>query len=114
MIGEFRRIPSGEPPKMRRRDTQDLASVLETLRVKFQIGRSSPEDAIREQWPELVGPANASYSHPIRIEYDRRLLVQASHAVVRNELFLHRATIVERIQKLPGCATVTELHIKAG
>jgi hypothetical protein len=40
--------------------------------------------------------------------------VNASHAVVRNELFLHRAEIVARIRKLPGCAGVQELWVKAG
>jgi hypothetical protein len=56
----------------------------------------------------------AAYSHPVRIEQGRRLLVHASHAVVRNELFLNRAAFVERIRKLPGCAGVKELWVKAG
>jgi len=34
--------------------------------------------------------------------------------VVRNEIFLHRAEIVDRIRKLPGCAGVKELWVKAG
>jgi hypothetical protein len=33
---------------------------------------------------------------------------------VRNELFMHRAEIVERIQKLPGCAVIKELNLRAG
>jgi hypothetical protein len=82
--------------------------------VKHRIGRAAPEDAIRERWAEIVGGAMAAYSHPVQIEQNRRLLVHASHAVVRNELFLNRAMIVERIQKLPGCAGVKELWIKAG
>ena len=81
--------------------------------MKHRIGRSAPEEAVREHWAELVGEANAAYSHPLPDLEGRRLVVQVSHGVVRNELFLHREEIVDRIQKLPGCAAVTELHIRA-
>lgn len=111
-IGEFRRILANEPPRMRRRPTKEIGAVLEELRTKFRIGRSAPEEAVREHWAELVGEANAAYSHAARLE-GRRLVVLVSHGVVRNELFLNRAEIVDRIQKLPGCSAVTELHIRA-
>ena len=67
---------------------------------------------IREHWVEIVGAANAEYSHALRLD-GRRLAVQASHAVVRNELFLHRAIIVARLQKLPGCAGIKEIWVRA-
>lgn len=114
LIGDFRRVPSNEPRKMRRRPTRELTSIIDELMVKHQIGRSSPEQTIRDHWPELVGEANASYSHAVHLDARHRLTVHASHAVVRNELFLHRATIVERIQKLPGCTEVKFLNIRAG
>jgi hypothetical protein len=82
--------------------------------AKFQIGRESPEHTIREQWTDLVGPANAHYSHASQIDPRGRLTVLAGHAVVRNELFIHRQLIVERIRKLPGCGHVLELNIRAG
>src|SRR5580698_8377368 len=107
LIGDFRGLPLDEPAKMRRRETKDLASVIEELRIRHGIGRTTPEQSLRDLWSELVGAANASYSHPARIDYGRRLIVAVSHSVVRNELFLHRAAIVERIQKVPGCAGVT-------
>ncbi len=113
-IGQFRGIPFAEPAKMRRRPTKDIGSVLEDLRIKYQIGRASPEQAIRERWSELVGPANATYSHPARIDLGRKLVVHVSHSVVRNEIFLNREAIVGRIQKLPGCGKVTSLHLLPG
>jgi hypothetical protein len=91
-----------------------MAAVIEELLVKHRIGRPAPEDAIRENWADLVGPANASYSHPACIERGRRLLVLVSHPVVRNELFLNRATILERIRKLAGCSDITDLHLRSG
>lgn len=112
-IGEFRGVPPEGPSRMRKRPTREIAEVLEEIRLKHRIGRSGPEDAVREAWPALVGEANAVYSHPLRIE-GKRLIVAATHSVVRNELFLHRAEIVGRIQALPECRTVTDLHIVAG
>jgi hypothetical protein len=113
LIASFRRIPGGEPPRQRKRPTQEAGAAIEELRAKYHLGRTSLEDTIREHWAEIVGPASAEYSHALRID-GKRLAVQASHAVVRNELFLHRATIVERIQKLPGCAGVKEIWVRAG
>jgi hypothetical protein len=113
LVGDLRRVPSEEPPRSRKRATQPLAALLEELLQKHQIGRSSPEQTIRDHWVQLVGSANAAYSHPARIERNQ-LVVLAAHAVVRNELFHHRAEIVARIKKLPGCCGVKSLNLRAG
>jgi hypothetical protein len=114
LIAALRRVPDDTPARMKKRPTKELSGLVEELMLKFQIGRDSPEDKIRENWSELVGPANAHYSHASQIDPRGKLIVLAGHAVVRNELFIHRQTILERIQKLPGCAHVRELHIRAG
>jgi hypothetical protein len=113
LVSDLRRLPYDEPPRSFKRATVSLSTVLEQLLVKHQIGRSSPEDAIREQWTTLVGPANAAHSHAVRIDRSR-LLVIAAHSVVRNELFHHREEIVRRIRALPGCEGVKSLNIRAG
>ncbi len=114
LIASLRRLPNETPPGMYKRATKDLAPLIESLLVKHQIGRDSPEQTIREKWPEIVGHANAQYSHPARIERERSLVVLTSHPVVRNELFHHRKLIVDKIQKLPGCQHVRELNIRSG
>jgi hypothetical protein len=113
LVGDLRGIASEEPKRAKKRATQPLSVVVEQLMQKHQIGRSSPEQTIRDHWAEIVGAANASYSHPVTIERTR-LLVLTSHAVVRNELFLHKEGIVERIQKLPGCADVKSIYLRNG
>ena len=113
LIGNLRGVAPEDPPRAKRRATQSLSTAVEQLLQKHQIGRESPEHTIRGQWQALVGPANASYSHPAMIERNR-LIVLASHAVVRNELFHHRDEIVARIKKLPGCEHVKALHLRAG
>jgi hypothetical protein len=99
---------------MKRRPTTSMAPLIETLLVKYQIGRHSPEQTIRDHWPEIVGAANAAYSHPVRIERGKSLMVLVSHSVVRNELFLFRESILGKIQKLPACDHVRELNLRAG
>ncbi len=114
LIADLRRIPDATPDRMRKRPTRELAGLVEDLLVKHQIGRESPEQTIRDHWVEVVGPANAHYSHAAQIDPRGRLTVLASHAVVRNELFLHRKLIAEKIRKLPGCNHVRDLNIRAG
>ena len=113
LVGELRRVPYEEPRRATKRATQSLAVVVEQLMAKHQIGRASPEHTIRDHWAELVGSANASYSHPAMIERGR-LTVLVSHAVVRNELFLHRDDIVQRIRQLSGCGDVRSLNLRSG
>ena len=113
LVAGLRHLPE-DRGRSRSRQAQTLGDAVEKLMSKYQIGRPSPEQTIRDNWPSIVGPANAAYSNAVRLDRGKRLLVHASHAVVRSELFLHRAAIAERIRKLPGCGDVKDIFIKAG
>jgi hypothetical protein len=113
LVGELRGVPFDEPRRAVKRPTQPLATVVEQLMVQHQIGRPSAEQSIRDHWIEIVGAANAAHSHAARIERNR-LLVLASHSVVRNELFHHREEIARRIRALPGCEGVKSINLRAG
>ncbi len=114
LIGDLRGgLAPDDPRRSVKRATQPLAAVLDQLLTKHSIGRSSTEQTIRDHWPQLVGAANATYSHAVSIERNR-LLVLVSHSVVRNELFHHRDAIVARIRTLPGCADVKSLNLRSG
>lgn len=106
-------IESGEPRRSVKRPAKNLAEVVDQLLTKHQIGRASPEQTIRDHWVEVVGHANAAYSHAATIERNR-LVVLASHSVVRNELFHHREQIVAKVRRLPGCGAVKSLLLRAG
>lgn len=113
LVCDLRGVRSEDPKRARNRATQPLSPLLEQLLQQHQIGRESPEHTIRAEWRAIVGAANAGYSHPAMIERNR-LVVLASHAVVRNELFHHREEIVARIKKLPGCDHVKSLNLRSG
>lgn len=114
LIASFRRIPSEGPRGGRRGPSRPLAELIESLRSKHGIGRPTAEQAIRERWAEVVGAANASYSHAVQIDASGRLLVHVSHAVVRNELFMHRDEILDRIRRIPGGGAVKRLQLLQG
>jgi hypothetical protein len=111
LIASLRRIPSEDPRGNRRRPIKELVELIDGLRSKHGIGRPTAEQAIRDQWKEIVGPANASYSNAVRIDERGRLVVHVAHSVVRNELFLNRAEIMDRIRRIPGCAGVKGIHL---
>ena len=112
LIAGFRQVPE-DRGRSKRRKTNELGSLVDELLVKYRISHDSLEHSIREKWSELVGAANASYSHPVVVERGL-LVVLVSHAVVRNELFQHRESILEKLKKLPGCADIRGLALRAG
>jgi hypothetical protein len=111
LIAGFRALPEDEG-RSRRRPTVDLGKLIDELLVKHRISHDSLEHSIRDKWPELVGVANASYSHPLAVEKSL-LVVLVSHAVVRNELFLHKAAILEKLRQLPGCGGIKGLALRS-
>lgn len=112
LIAGFREVPE-DKSRSKRRKTANLAGIIDELLVKYRISHDSLEHSIREKWPELVGVANATYSHPVVVEHGL-LVVLVSHAVVRNELFLHREAITKKLRKLPGCADIRGVALRAG
>jgi hypothetical protein len=112
LIAGFRGLPEDDT-RSKRRPTTDLAALIDELLVKYRISHDSLEHSIRAKWPEIVGPANAAYSHPLVVE-KHLLVVLVSHAVVRNELFHHRETILAKLRRLPGCASLKGLALKTG
>jgi hypothetical protein len=112
LIAGFRQLPTDDG-RSKKRKTINLAALIDDLLVKYRISHDSLEHSIREKWPELVGVANAAYSHPVVVERNQ-LLVLVSHSVVRNELFHHRMMILAKLRKLPGCAEIRGLTLRAG
>ena len=110
LIAGFRDLPE-DNGRSKRRATTELAALIDELLVKHRISHDSLEHSIRDRWRELVGEANAAYSHPLVVER-QLLVVLVSHAVVRNELFHHRSAILAKLRQLPGCATIKGLTLR--
>lgn len=111
LIADLRDLP-GDKGRSRRRKATELAGLIDELLVKYRISHDSIEHSIRDKWRELVGVANATYSHPLAVERSQ-LIVLVSHAVVRNELFMHRDTILQKVRKLPGCGEIKGIYLRS-
>jgi hypothetical protein len=111
LIADLRDLP-GDRSRARNRKTSELTALIDELLVKYRISHDSIEHSIRDQWAALVGTANAAYSHPLAVERNL-LVVLVSHAVVRNELFMHRDSIMAKLRKLPGCAEIKGLALRS-
>ncbi len=112
LIADLRGLP-GENSGLRRRPTTDLAKLIDALLIKYRINDDSVEHRIRAKWAEIVGTANAAYSHAVVVERGQ-LLVLVSHAVVRQELFHHRLDILAKLRGIPGCENLKGIHLRAG
>ncbi|MBK8476754.1 MAG: DUF721 domain-containing protein [Opitutaceae bacterium] len=114
LIAELRGLPADQS-RSKRRHEQPLGSAIDKLLHKYHIGADAPDHTIRKHWPEIVGNANAAYSHPVKIDGKTgKLLVMVSHAVVRDELRLLETILMQRVRQLPDCDKVTGLTIRAG
>jgi len=111
LIASFRGLPENNS-RSRDRGVREIAPIIDQLLSKFQIGRSSPEEKLREKWPDIVGAANATYSHPLQIAKGGKLHVLITHAVVRSELQLHTDEIIARAKALPGCEGIKRLVLR--
>ena len=112
LIADLRGLPDDDS-RSRKRKATDLGSLIDALLIKHRISHDSLEHSIRDKWSEIVGVANATYSHPLIVER-AQLIVLVSHAVVRNELFMHRLSILAKVKKLPGCEGIKGLALRAG
>jgi hypothetical protein len=115
LVADLRGVPDNTPARQIKRPTHALGALLDELLVKHHIGRHTPEDAIRENWPALVGPAIAHYSHAGQIDPKGKLTILYNQPVAGNELRFHQAAILAKIQALPGLRNVVKsLAIRAG
>jgi len=114
LIAELRGVP-GDQSRSKKRREQLLGESIDKLLRKYHIGVDAPDHTIRQHWAEIVGNANAAYSHPVKIDGKTgKLLVMVSHAVVRDELRLLEAILLQRVRQLHDCEKVTGLTIRAG
>ena len=115
LVADLRGVPDHTPARQIKRPTLALGPLIDELLVKHHVGRHTPEDTIRENWPAIVGPAIAHYSHAGLIDPKGRLTILYNQPVAGNELRFHQASVLAKIQALPGLRNVVKgLNIRAG
>ena len=114
LIGDLRGIETVAPRRQVKRATRPASDHIAALVNKFHIGQSSPAQALRDKWGELVTPTLAAYSHVAEISESGWLVVIVSNSVAKQELSNNRRIFLSRIKKIPGCDHIKGLNLRAG
>lgn len=113
LIASFRNAPE-DTTLLGDQGTASFGSLMETLVEKYHIGKSTPEEAIQENWARIVGPGFAGRCRPERIDRSGALIVQVPNATVRRELIFSEGRILTALGSIPGCGHIHRVVLKAG
>lgn len=113
LIANLRGIPEnyeGEAPKTEK----DVSSIVDRLVDRYKIGVESLENRIIDNWPQIVGPANAKNCYPNRIDRERTLIIAVSNPIIRQELEFNKRLILQNLHKIEGAKKIRTLIFKSG
>lgn len=113
LISSFRGLP-GDPLPLRNAGAKPLDGLIESIVERYRIGRNTPEEAIQENWPRIVGPEFAKRCRPERIDPSGALVIQVPNAIVRRELNFMEDRIMTAIASITECENITRIVLKAG
>ena len=81
---------------MGRTNDKTLKEAIEQMLQVYKIKRKYDETGIKTSWPELVGKSVANRTKEIYI-HDKKLFLRIESSVIKNELVLMRAQIIDKI-----------------
>ena len=96
---------------MRKSNTQTIASVIKDYLKEAQIEGKLKEVQVVNSWEELVGKVIARRTNRIYIK-NGKLYLHMNSSIVKNELLMHRESIIERINTNAGEEIVKEIVLK--
>jgi predicted nucleic acid-binding Zn ribbon protein len=74
----------------------------------YKIKRRFDETGVLAAWPELVGKPVANRTKELFIR-DKKLFLRIESSVIKNELMMMRAQIMEKINEKANCILVEEV-----
>ncbi|MDR1256040.1 MAG: DUF721 domain-containing protein [Puniceicoccales bacterium] len=110
LIADLRSLPREESTASLRRPRK-IGTVAEVVIKNFAV-RSRCEDVLLENWATVVGGNFSSRCSPHKILPSDVLIIRCSNAVIRSELALVKATILENIAKLPRCKHIRDVRFQ--
>jgi len=113
LIANFRGIPENYPGEASKNE-RPMSSVLDRVLKKYKIGQETLENRILQNWPHIVGPANAPHCSPSRVERERTLIISVSNPVIRQELEFNKRLILQNLQHIEGGKQIRNVFFKSG
>lgn len=93
---------------MRKSNDKTLKEAIEQMMQVYKIKRKFDETGIAVAWPELVGKSVANRTKELFIS-DKKLFLRIESSVIKNELMLMRAQIIEKINDRAKSVIVEEI-----
>jgi predicted nucleic acid-binding Zn ribbon protein len=81
---------------MRKANDKSLKDAIEQMMQVYKIKRKFDETGIIAHWPQLVGKSVANRTKELFI-HDKKLFLRIESSVIKNELTMIRAQIIEKI-----------------
>ncbi len=96
---------------MRRNKTQTLGDVLQEYVKALKLQGKLDEVRIKDEWNEMMGGAIANSTKEVYMKNDI-LFVHLKSSIIRNELFMMRSSIVNRLNEKIGKNVIREMILK--
>jgi len=81
-----------------RSNDKSLKEAIEQMMQVYKIKRKFDETGIIAAWPELVGKSVANRTKELYV-HDKKLFLRIESSVIKNELKLMRAQIIDKINE---------------
>ena len=83
---------------MRKANDKSLKDAIEQMMQVYKIKRKFDETGIIANWPQFVGKAVANRTKELFI-HNKKLFLRIESSVIKNELMMMRAQIIEKINE---------------
>jgi hypothetical protein len=93
---------------MRKTNDKSLKEAIEQMMQVYKIKRKFDETGIIAAWPDLVGKPVANRTKELFI-HDKKLFLRIESSVIKNELMLMRAQIIEKINNEARSELIVEI-----
>lgn len=93
---------------MRKTNDKTIKEAIEQMMNVYKIKHKYEETGIVEAWPDLVGKSVANRTKELFIK-DKKLFLRIESSVIKNELQLMRAQIIDKINDRAKAILVEEI-----
>ncbi len=96
---------------MRRKKTMLMADVLKEYKKEMNIESKLKEVELINSWEKIAGKAIARHTKKVFVR-DSTLVIVLNSSVVRNELFMIRETLIQRVNELAGEQIIKSVELR--
>ncbi|WP_316734853.1 DUF721 domain-containing protein [Pedobacter aquatilis] len=93
---------------MRKPNDVTLKDAISKMLDVYRIRRKFDETSIVAIWPDIMGTAIANRTKQIYI-HDKKLFIRIESSVIKNELVLVRAGIIQKLNDHAGSIVINEI-----